>query len=297
MLLRYVYKNRNAHLLSVSSIVLIIVLCFPIGGIIEVLNGLMHNFVMHGQFHADRIFPYIYSMIWYGGYTYAVWSAIYLGLKIYEEFILQKQNTEKAESNAKSAQLEMLRYQINPHFLFNTLNSARTLVQVDPPQAEEMLTQISEFLRYSLSEGKKNSVSLAKELEAIRIYLDIEKIRFTDNLIVEYNIDTKTELCEIPVFLILPLIENAIKHGMKTTPLPLRIFIKAEFTDGYLHIDIVNTGRWIELTDSTAAANTGTGLQNVRRRLETSFKNNFEFDIIKENGLIHVMMKIKMGTM
>ncbi|MBA4317041.1 MAG: hypothetical protein C0412_01440 [Flavobacterium sp.] len=215
-------------------------------------------------------------------------------IKIYQEFILQKQNTEQAVSLAKSAQLEMLRYQINPHFLFNTLNSARTLVQVDPPQAEEMLTHISEFLRYSLSEGKKNSVPLVKEMEAIKIYLDIEKIRYRDNLTVEYTIDPKTEACEIPVFLILPLIENALKHGMKTTTLPLRMFIKAEVTDGYLQIDVVNTGKWIEAADNNTEANTGTGLQNVKRRLENSFKNNYEFNIIKDNDLIHVMLKIKL---
>jgi two-component system, LytTR family, sensor kinase len=277
-----------------GSNVLIIVLCFLVGGAVGTITTQVHIYIFHGNPYFESVLPEFFRNIWNYGYLFCVWSAIYLGLKNYGEFILQKQNADRAESLAQNAQLEMLRYQINPHFLFNTLNSARTLVQVDPPQAEEMLTQISEFLRYSLSEGKKNSVPLAKELGAIKAYLDIEKIRFNNNLIVEYNVDPKAEMYDIPVFLILPLIENAIKHGMKTTSLPLKIYVNAKPVGSFLQIDIINTGKWIETTDFSTDANTGTGLQNVRRRLESSFKDNFEFNIIKENDLIHAMMKIRM---
>ncbi|MFH1043354.1 MAG: histidine kinase [bacterium] len=259
--------------------------------------------ILYYYFYNKILFQSVISrpvirQVWFESYPFIAWSVIYLGIKIYEELVIQKQNTQRAIMLAQSAQLEMLRYQINPHFLFNSLNSARTLVQVDPPLAQEMLTLISEFLRYSLSEGSKTTVRLIKEMEAINAYLDIEKIRFKDNLMIDYIIEPQTENLEIPVFLILPLVENAIKHGMKTTTLPLKITVKTKLIDGYLQIDVINSGKWIEPLTGNLETNlgTGTGLKNVQKRLDHSYAGNYNFEIIKEDKLIFVVIKLKISN-
>ena len=212
---RYYYRKYQIHHLPFFRMSIIILSISLLGGVLWVAFIYFLVFCFYGSIEIHNIFTDVIQIIFYDSYAFIAWAIIYLGYKFYQEFIVEKQNAERAIILAQSVQLEMLRYQINPHFLFNTLNSARALVLVDPPQAREMLTQISEFLRYSLSEGKKSTVPLEKEMEAINNYLDIEKIRYKEKLIVEYNIDPKTKDFEIPVFLILPIVENAIKHGRK----------------------------------------------------------------------------------
>jgi LytS/YehU family sensor histidine kinase len=235
----------------------------------------------------------VISIIWYRGYPFLLWSTIYFGYKFWEVWNEQKIRTERERLLAQAAQLEMLRYQLNPHFLFNTLSSLRALVRVNIEKAEEMITQISEFLRYSLLEGKNSEVPLSKEIEIVKHYLDIEKVRFGDKLIIDYQIDQLAEDYPVPVFLIHPLIENAIKHGMKSNILPLKIVLKAEVSDGSLNIDVINTGKWIESVPKEDTNNTGTGLKNTLKRLEHAYPNNHTFEILKGENTVHVRMKVK----
>ena len=186
------------------------------------LNRKFFRISFFGQFFTDNL----KRQLFYQSYPFIAWSVIYVGYKFYKELVIQKQHTEQALLLAKSAQLEMLKYQLNPHFLFNTLSSLRGLIGSEPAKAKDMVTHISEFLRYSLLEGKKNDVPLYKEIEIIEQYLSIEKIRFNEDLIVEFDIAPETKELNIPIFLIHPLVENAIKHGMQTSPLPLRVWIK-----------------------------------------------------------------------
>ncbi|MFA7420408.1 MAG: histidine kinase [Melioribacteraceae bacterium] len=290
-LFRYIYKKYQIHHLPFFPMSLIILPISFLGGALWIAFSYFLVFCFYGTIFIQNIFRDLIQPIFYDSYALVTWSVVYIGYKFYQEFIVQKQNAERAIILAQSTQLEMLRYQINPHFLFNTLNSARALVLADPPLAREMLTQISEFLRYSLSEGKNSTVPLVREMEAINNYLEIEKIRYKDNLIVEYQIDPIAEDFNIPVFLILPLVENAIKHGMKSTTLPLKINLNAKVIEDYLQIDVVNTGKWNE--NIAKDLNTGTGLNNVKKRLENSYGNNFHFEILKNDDFIHVVMKIK----
>ncbi|RPI64877.1 MAG: hypothetical protein EHM44_02370 [Ignavibacteriales bacterium] len=290
-ILRFVYKKYSWYRFKLYYLVIIIFICNILITLIWLYAVMITDHLLTG-YPLDMTY---YSILRWTTNNYLImflWSCLYLGYKIWEESNNQKFQLEHERSLLKTAQLEMLRYQINPHFLFNTLNSARALVLVDPPQAREMLTQISEFLRYSLSEGKKSTIPLEKEMEAINNYLDIEKIRYKEKLIVEYNIDPKAKDFDIPVFLILPIVENAIKHGMKTTTLPLRIKLNAEVVNDFIQIDVVNSGSWIGdiKIDNNS---TGTGLKNVQKRLENMYPDNFHFEIIKEDSFTHVVMKIK----
>jgi sensor histidine kinase YesM len=233
------------------------------------------------------------SSMWHYSYPMLQWNSIYIGYLFWEEWNEQKIWTERERTLAKTAQLEMLRYQLNPHFLFNTLSSLRAMIRVNTEKAEEMITQISEFLRYSLLEGKNNEVPLYKEIEIIKNYLDIEKVRFGQKLLISYDIDKLAEYYPVPVFLLHPLIENTIKHGMKSSPIPLKISLSAKVVQNDLEIEVRNSGKWIEPDTVVDKNNTGTGLQNTRKRLEHSYPDAHKFEIIKENGSVRIFMRLR----
>lgn len=220
--------------------------------------------------------------------TLFAWSALYFGIKYWSNLRTQEEQTLRA-------QLEMLRYQLNPHFLFNSLNSIRGLVGEDPRRAEKMIVELSEFLRYSLLRDKECEVSLADEIEAVRNYLAIEKIRFEDKLVVDYSIEPLVGRFCLPSFLINSLVENAVKYGMQTTVLPLRINVTAQRENGFLCITVSNTGSWVLEANTCQPFNArgaGVGLENVRQRLASTFPNKHIFDVYEADGWVHAAIKI-----
>ena len=158
-----------------------------------------------------------------------------------------------------------------------------------------MISEISEFLRYTLVNVDVSEVLLEDEVKAIRNYLNIEKIRFEDEVEVNFNIDKSAENFKIPGFLIHPLVENAIKHGMLTSPIPLKIEINATIENGKLGIEVSNTGHMSEIKENKnhEKNSTGTGLQNVRKRLEQLFPGKHKFDVYQKAGWVHAIIEIE----
>jgi len=288
--LRTIYKQYQVHRFSFVKITFIILISSGICGMLWIFEQEFLSYSFFGQLFTDNL----KRQLFYQSYPFIGWSVIYIGYKFYKELVIQKQRTEQALLLAKSSQLEMLKYQLNPHFLFNTLSSLRGLIGPEPAKAKEMVTHISEFLRYSLLEGKKNDVPLFKEIEIIEQYLSIEKIRFNEDLIVKFDIAPETKEFNIPVFLIHPLVENAIKHGMQTSPLPLEIWIRTTLENGVLVVDVKNSGKWIAKDSLMGTEGTGTGLQNVKKRLENAYPDSYSFEIIKETEFVQVKVEIKM---
>jgi len=293
--LRFVYKRFNVQRMNLVPMIAIVTTLSVICGFLWVAQQQFLTFLFWGEIFIKTFSLNLFKSMFYVSYTFAAWSAIYLGFKVYEDYTVQKSNAEKSDTLAQRAQLEMLRYQLNPHFLFNSLSSLRALIRKkDNDTAEEMVTKISEFLKYSLLEGEDSKVPLSREIKTINHYFDIEKVRFGDQLIIEYNIDPLTEKYPIPVFLIHPLVENAVKHGMKTSPFPLRISIKTEILLSNLSIEIVNSGRWIELEAHDIS--TRTGLQNTKKRLELAYPNNHTFEIIKSDNSVFIRITININA-
>ncbi len=293
--LRYIYKKYSVHLLHFFYIIMIVLTLSIICGILWLIEQHILENLFFGKVTYNRDFNLLRA-IWYKLYSFVMWSIIYLGLKVNEEFIIQKQNAERSLLLAKSSQLEMLKYQLNPHFLFNTLSSLRGLISSEPDKAKNMVTHISEFLRYSLHEGKNNEVTLFKEIEIIQQYLDIEKIRYNEDLNIEYDISPGSNDLIIPIFLIHPLVENAIKHGMQTSKLPLKVWIKTRIEDQTLFVDVKNSGKWIENESKGVISNTGTGLQNIQKRLVNAYPDKHSLNIIKENDFVQVVIAIKLES-
>jgi hypothetical protein len=222
------------------------------------------------------------------------WTFLYLGIKIRREWKQQEQRTEKANALAQTAQLQMLRYQLNPHFLFNSMNSIRALIDEDEIKAREMITELSEFLRYSLDSKDYSNVPLKHEIEAIQQYFAIQKKRYEDKLEVVYDIEPQAGEYPVLSFLIHPLVENAVKYGMRTSPMPLTVHLAAKIRDGALIIEVSNTGRWVEPAhhEDEIRAGTGTGLDNVRRRLENAFPNRHRLEIVEKGGRVRIQLEI-----
>jgi len=230
-----------------------------------------------------------------GGITLLGWTFLYFGIKIWMEWRRQEERMEKANSLAQDAQLQMLRYQLNPHFLFNSMNSIRALIDEDETKAREMITELSEFLRYSLDSKDYSNVPLKNEIEAIQHYFAIQKKRYEDKLEVTYDINPQAGDYPVLSFLIHPLVENAVKYGMRTSPMPLTIHLKAKTSEGVLTIEVCNTGKWVESAqqEKQMYASTGTGLDNVRRRLENAFPYRHRFEVFEKEGKVHVQLEIR----
>ncbi len=220
------------------------------------------------------------------------WSALYFGIKYAIDWQNEKKHAQDAEMMAQKAQMEMLRYQLNPHFLFNSLNSIRALVDENQGHAKEMITELSEFLRYSLLHKDATFVSLDNELEAVKHYFSIEKKRFEENLEISYHIADNTKNLQILSFLLHPLIENAVKYGMKTSAMPLHISLSAQKTGIGIMLEICNSGKWIE-HEGNHTGGTGTGLTNVEKRLKNAYGDNYRFEILQGEKNVCVRIEIK----
>lgn len=292
LLLRKVYQFTNYKTRSIKSISIIII----IGTIIAANvwfwldTALSHLAMGNVEALATLNFSRYLSWIWSNSVVVFLWSALYFSIKLWDEWLSEKLRAEKANSLAHKAQLQMLRYQLNPHFLFNSLNSIRALIEEDKSRAKSMITELSEFLRYSLINKNLSDVPLRNELEAMKHYFSIEKTRFEEKLEVTFQVDLETENIIVPSFLIHPLIENAIKYGMKTTTLPLKILIKASLVDSNLYLEVCNSGKWLEPKNDNSS--TGTGLDNVKQRLLNAYPNNHSFEIIKERNSVCIKIVI-----
>jgi len=223
------------------------------------------------------------------------WSALYLGLKHRQDLVAERERSLQATTWARDAQLEMLRYQLQPHFLFNALNSVRALIGQDPARAREMVTELSGFLRYSLLPAGTADVPLAEELASVRRYLAIEQVRFESRLQVTFDVDPGAEARRVPSFLLHPLAENAIKYGVRTCRGPMALVVAARVEQERLVIEIANTGRWLgdgadrELPMESGA---GVGLANVRQRLERLYPGRHRFQVGQDDGWVRARIEI-----
>jgi len=237
------------------------------------------------QAYWDQTFPY---RIGTGVFIYSLVILTYYLFVSLSKLSEKSAREAKLESLVKETELKMLRSQINPHFLFNSLNSISSLTITDPEKARDMVVKLSEFMRYALSRKDEQPVSLQNELENLRLYLDIEKVRFGDKLTMDEDIDSNCLDFKIPVMLLQPLYENAVKHGVYESTESVRIKTQAKIIEGYFEIIISNNYE----TVPSLKRGTGTGLLNVTRRLELFYGNKASIKTTKENGIYTVTLYI-----
>jgi hypothetical protein len=281
-----IYRRFGTNL-SIQKVVLLVLGCSIIFGCVWTLSEMTATSLRNPNFiFANNLARIPRNALDYG-LTLTAWSALYFGIKYWREWQRERVNALEAVALANQAQLEMLRYQINPHFLFNSLNSIRASIDEDTARAKQMITQLAEFLRYSLLHNNSKAVELGEELAAVRNYLAIEKTRFEDKLEVEFKVDQTAEKLPVPCFLLNPLVENAVKHGLNRFQKPLKILISARLANHKLILEVANTGAL-----SKSGSGTGVGLRNVRERLEKLFPDNSSFELKEDDGWVRAQIKI-----
>jgi LytS/YehU family sensor histidine kinase len=206
-----------------------------------------------------------------------VWSALYFGIKYYMLLQEEKQRNLKVMSMAHAAQLKMLRYQLNPHFLFNTLNAISTLIlDQDNSLANTMVTRLSRFLRYTLDNDPMQKVTVVEEIEALKMYLDIEKVRFGERLQLQFDVEPDAESALMPSLLLQPLVENAIKYAISQAINGGTIAINARAFGGDLLLVVADDGPGLSPGKGRASKG-GVGLANCKERLRELYGKDQSF--------------------
>ena len=209
-------------------------------------------------------------------FMFFMWSNLYLSIKQWQQSVHERERMLHAETEVREVRLRALRYQLNPHFLFNSLNAVSTLVlDGNASAATRMLAQISDLLRTSLDDNVTPEIALSQELAFTEQYIAIEQTRLGDRLRVEFAIHPETLDALVPSMLLQPLVENAVRHGVAPLVEGGRIAIKSDFHDNWLRMVISNSGRR-ESERQTNAGN-GIGQSNTAARLETLYGRNHKF--------------------
>ena len=225
------------------------------------------------------------------------WSAAYFGIKNFQLLQKEKQNVLKASTMAHQAHIKMLRYQLNPHFLFNTLNAISTLILMkENTTADAMVSRLSDFLRYSLDKDPIKKVPLRQEVQALELYLEIEKVRFEERLSVEWDVQDNTKDALVPSLILQPLIENSIKYAISKMQEGGHICVSAKSFGRDLMLLVSDNGPGREVVDGQMLrpenSGGGVGLVNIQERLQSLYGKDFSF-VISHNQPSGIKVSIR----
>ncbi|MBE0651991.1 MAG: histidine kinase [Bacteroidales bacterium] len=252
-----------------------------------------------GYFILVNLFPnnsdYItflrHSLAWRSvtGIFYYLLFVMFYYLILYYDDLQEKLKTEsELQKLVTKAELDALKSQINPHFLFNSLNSISSLTITRPEKAQDMVIKLSDFLRYSLSHSKNEQASLKEEFENLRRYLEIEKIRFGNRLKFIFDVPDKCYDSKIPNMILQPLIENSIKHGVYKSSEETEVDIRCREENDYIAIEITNDYD----PDTKKPVGEGVGLQNIRKRLLLIYGRNDLLETVAEKMIFKAILKL-----
>ncbi len=284
--LRHIYQFlRRADpppLILLGSVIICIVISSMLFSFIEVWSM---NQLYDPDWNMQGL-GFLYRTL-YDTFVLMAWTGLYFVINNYFQLQQQKEKYLAASAQAHQAQLKMLRYQLNPHFLFNTLNAISTLVlDKQTRDANDMLTKLSAFLRFSLVSQPLQKTTLEEELYALSLYLEIEKIRFQDRMKIIIDVPEETKTALIPSLLLQPLVENAIKYAVNPQLDGGTITIKAVIKDNKLEITLSDNGPGINKNKSGKIdqSSSGVGIANTRERLRKLYPQNSHFKITSEEG-------------
>lgn len=220
--------------------------------------------------------------------------ALAISFKMFKHYYLKNLRNQQLQQENSDAQLRLLMAQVQPHFMFNTLNNIYSQAQEESPKSATMIMELSHILRYILDEGKKNRVPLENELEMIVDYINLEKIRYDDKLDLHYSFPVNATDKEIAPLLILPLVENCFKHGASKMIKKPWINIKSELIDNRFNITLMNGKKDIP---SSKNVRSGTGLENVKRRLELIYPNRYNLVVNDEVDAFVVRLELELDKL
>jgi len=230
-------------------------------------------------------------------YLLLCWSALYFGIKYYESKQQQQEAVLRAVTLAQEAQLKMLRYQLNPHFLFNTLNAISTLILDNQNRtANRAVMRLSEFLRYTLDQDPMKRVTLRQEIEALDLYLGTERLRFGERLRLEYAIEGTALDGLVPSLLLQPLLENALKYAVSPRELGGMVRIEGRVRGAMLELSVTDDGPGLDDSSRPTERRGGVGLRNTLERLAVLYGDNYRFAVLESHPGVRVEMALPFET-
>ena len=239
--------------------------------------------------------PFLYNTLAWriliGLLFYSLFVSFYYMIIYYEGFQERAVKETELKGLVTEAELRSLKFQINPHFIFNSLNSMSALTEIDPSRAKQMIIKLAEFLRFLLKTNELDKNSLNEELKNIRLYLDIERIRFEDKFDYVEDIDEGCTNIEIPSMILQPLFENAIKHAVYETLDTVTLTLKCGLNDGFLKIVLENN------FDATAPSKKGAGigLKNIKERLKLIYHQDNLLNVTNKDDIFSVTLYIPLS--
>lgn len=244
----------------------------------------LHKFSYHlvlaldarGTVSLDAIFPAVFSYIDYGILIYWFLVILYLSSEYYRQYRDAAVAAAELETQLARAQIQALRMQVQPHFLFNTLNTISVLIPERPDVAQRMILKLSELLRLTLDVQHDQTVPLREEMEILRRYLEIEQLRFQDRLTVRLDLDPATLAADVPQLILQPLVENAMRHGVARQRGPAEVVVRSRQENGSLVLEVEDTG-----PGADAPFREGIGISNTRARMERLYGSRYSMDFTR----------------
>lgn len=251
---------------------------------VALLKWALNNFLRHHLLGFSQSFSLVYSFH-QNLLTYWILAGATQGYIFYSRYREGELRTAQLSAQLAQAQLQALRMQLHPHFLFNTLNAISTLVHKDPEVADQMIARLSDLLRLTLANTGVQEVRLAEELDFLQRYLDIERLRFADRLEVRMEIAPETLDARTPYLILQPLVENTIRHGIAPRAAPGRVEVRAERQDGMLVLEVKDNGPGL---NAKTKGKDGVGISSTRARLERLYgaAHRFELKNAAEGGFV-----------
>lgn len=222
--------------------------------------------------------------------VFCLWNIIYFGFQYFQNYKLAEINSLRYLAESKESELKSLKAQLNPHFIFNCMNSIRALVDENPVKAKVAVTQLSNILRTTLLMDKSKEIFLKDEINLVKDFLNLEQIRYEERLVYEFKIQEDVYNSQLPPFIIQSQVENAIKHGISKIPGKSYILIEAYKTDVDLVLKISNTGKL-----NAEKPLTGVGFRNSQQRLQLLYGISGKIKVLEENDLVVVEINIPLN--
>ncbi|GAB1350286.1 hypothetical protein MASR1M107_25010 [Ignavibacteriales bacterium] len=223
----------------------------------------------------------LFTRFFFGLILYFTFTAFIYLIQAYFKNIENIKHQEALKTKLLEAELNMMKLQVNPHFIFNSLNSISSLTRLDPKLSILMTEKLASFIRLALASKEKELIPLAEEIENVKRYLDIEQVRFGEKMVLEFLISKESEQVLVPTYFLVPLLENAIKHGVQPATIPIKIGVFSEMNSGLLKIEVKND---LENLSDLKKTGLGVGLQNVSDRIRLHFPEKGSFTIQKNEN-------------
>jgi two-component system, LytTR family, sensor kinase len=292
--MRYIYRRLWGE--TPRSIVAVVLFtCYVTALMLRLVINLFYRELMAPDWEIQSRFE-LFGGALSTAYLLLCWSVLYFGIKFYESKRQQEEAMLKAVALAQEAQLKMLRYQLNPHFLFNTLNAISTLILDNQNRkANHAVARLSEFLRYTLDQDPMKKVTLRQELEALDLYLGTERLRFGERLRLEYAIEEPALAALVPSLLLQPLLENSLKYAVSAREQGGGIRIEGRTREGLLELSVIDDGPGLP-EGAPPSDRRGVGLTNTRERLKVLYGESCRFSVMNCHPGLRVDMALPLET-